>query len=316
VIPQAPRLGVHLPLGGGLLRAAERAGEIRADAVQVFVDNPTAWKRRAADPAGLPAFAARLAELDIRPVAIHASYLVNLAGSDPAFRAGSIDVLASDLRAAPGYGARYVNVHTGSHRDTSVEEGIELIADGVARVLAAVDGQADGAMIVLENAAGGGWTVGVTVEEMARIADAAGGRGVATARLGFCLDTAHAWGAGYGLDDPDAIDALLGRFDELVGLERLAMVHLNDSKAERGSHHDLHEHVGAGRIGERGLRHLLGHPALRAVPFILETPGMAEGYDAINLRRARAILAGEPLEALPIEAFHVSSGRNRTAAPD
>lgn len=319
MLPQrltTPRIGVHLPLGGGLLRAAERAGVIGARTVQVFADNPTAWRRRATPPAHLAAFRSRLDELDVRPVAIHASYLVNLAGPDAAFRASSIAVLASDLRAAPGYGASFVNVHTGSHRDTSVAAGIEKVADGVAGVLGAVDGEADGAMLVLENAAGGGWSVGVTVEETAAIAEAAAARGVPDNRLGFCLDTAHAWGAGERLDDPDAIDALLERFDRLVGLRRLVMVHLNDSRSEIGTRQDRHEHIGSGRIGVRGLQHLLAHPRLRHAPFILETPGMAEGYDAINLRRAEAVLAGEPLEPLPPEAFDLSSGRNRTAAPD
>jgi len=311
-----PRLGVHLPLGNGLLRAAKRAGEIGADTVQVFVDNPAAWKRRAAPPKRLPEFRERLAELGIRPTTVHGSYLVNLAGPDPAFREASIEVLASDLRAAPGYGARIVNIHTGSHRDTSVARGIELIADGIARALDTAGDEAAGTQVALENAAGGGWTVGVTMDELARIADAAATRGVPDARLGFCLDTAHAWGAGVPLDQPEGVDAWLAEFDAKVGRSRLAMVHLNDSRSERGERQDRHEHIGGGRIGEPGLRHILGHEALRDLPVILETPGMDEGYDAINLARCRALLAGERLEPLPAAAFEVSSGGHRSAAPD
>lgn len=314
MIPSGPRLGVHLPLGGGLLRAAERAGQIGAQAIQVFADNPSAWQRRAEPPTHLPEFRARLEALDIRPVAIHASYLVNLAGPDPAFRASSIQVLESDLRAAPDYGARFVNVHTGSHRDTTVEEGIARIADGVAQVLREVNGAAEGATLVLENAAGGGWSLGATVEETAEIANAAAALGVAPARLGFCLDTAHAWGAGERMDEAAGVDALLDRFDRLIGLERLVMVHLNDSRSECGSRQDRHEHIGAGRIGIAGLHHLMSHPAMRGIPMLLETP-MDDGYDAINLRRAEAVLAGIPLDPLPLEAFELSSGRNRTAAP-
>jgi deoxyribonuclease-4 len=169
---------------------------------------------------------------------------------------------------------------------------------------------------VLENAAGGGWSVGVTIDEMASIADAIAARGVSEQRVGFCLDTAHLWGAGIRLDDPPVIDELLDRFDHVVGIRRLVMVHLNDSRSELGSRQDRHEHIGAGRIGPRGLGHFVAHPLLREIPFILETPGMDEGYDAINLRRVDALLAGEPLETLPPEAFEVSSSRNRTAAPD
>jgi deoxyribonuclease IV len=306
----APRVGIHLPLPFGLRRAADRAGEIGARTVQVFVDNPTAWSRRKSPPRGLPEFRARLAELDIAPIAVHASYLVNLAGPDPTFRDASLDVLAADMATAREYGASIVNVHTGSHRDTSIEAGIERIAAGVAEVLrrsrevAAPEGPDP--VLALENAAGSGWALGTTIEELAQIAERAAAMGVPEERLGFCLDAAHAWGAGVAMDDPDAIDAWLAAFDRDLGLPRLAMVHLNDSRSERGSRTDRHEHVGAGRIGARGLGHLLTHPRLRAVPFVLETPGMDEGYDAINLERCRALIAGAPLDALPPAAFQLS----------
>ena len=288
----------------------------------MFVDNPTAWKRRTAPPRGLDAFRARLDELDVRPVAVHASYLVNLAGPDPRFRADSIAVLASDMAAAAGYGARIVNVHTGSHRETSVEAGVERVASAVSEVLrrsrrerrsgdAASD---DEPVLTLENAAGGGFSVGATIEELVRIAERAAALGVAERRLGFCLDVAHAWGAGVAMDDPDAIDAWLEAFDRELGRDRLVMLHLNDSRSERGSRTDRHEHIGAGRIGARGLAHLLGHPRLRDVPFVLETPGMDEGYDRTNLERCRLLLAGEPLPTLPEAAFRLSR-RAAASAP-
>jgi deoxyribonuclease-4 len=312
--PDAPRVGIHLPLPFGLRRAAERAGEIGARTVQVFVDNPTAWTRRKAPPRGLVEFRARLVELDIAPVAVHASYLANLAGPDPTFREASLDVLAADMAAAREYGASIVNVHTGSHRDTSVEAGIERIAAGVLDVLGRGRGSTPSGetepLLVLENAAGGGWAIGTTIEELAAIADRAAAMGVSERRLGFSLDVAHAWGAGVAMDDPDSIDAWLDTFDRELGLERLAMVHFNDSRSERGSRTDRHEHIGAGRIGARGLRHLLTHPRLHSVPFILETPGMDEGYDAINLERARRLIADAPLDPLPPAAFQLS----RTAA--
>jgi len=332
VLSPVPRLGVHLALGGGLRKAAERAGAIGATAVQVFADNPTAWRRRAAPPTHLDTFRTRLAELDIDPVAIHASYLVNLAGPDPRFREDSIAVLASELSAARRFGARFVNVHTGSHRDTSIAEGMARVADGVVAALARSDEAAAGErpsdesspgearvadppVLVLENASGGGWSIGTTVEELAEIAEAAAARGVPESRLAFCLDTAHAWGAGYGIDDPGAIDSLIATIDRELGLERLPLIHLNDSRSERGSRRDWHEHIGGGRIGELGLGHVVRHEALRRAAFILETPGMLEGYDAINLSRVRALFAGERLEPLPPEAFQLPPGRTRKAAP-
>ncbi len=315
---------MHLALGKGLRRAAERAGEIGARTVQVFVDNPTAWKRRSAPPKHLDAFRERLIELDVRPVAVHASYLVNLAGPDSVFRERSIEVLASDMAVAGGYGASLVNVHTGSHRDTSVSEGIQRVAEAVAAVLArhAASGEAGASgqrsdaapIVVLENAAGGGDSIGTTIEEHARIAERAAALGVPEGRLAFCLDVAHAWGAGIGMDDPDEIDAWLAEFDREIGLRRLAMIHLNDSRSERGSRTDRHEHLGAGRIDARGFRHLLTHPLLQGLPFVMETPGMDEGYDLVNLDRARALLAGETLAPLPPEAFRFKR-RSAASAP-
>jgi deoxyribonuclease-4 len=117
------------------------------------------------------------------------------------------------------------------------------------------------------------------------------------------------------MDDPASIDRFLETFDRELGLGRLVMVHLNDSRSERGSRTDRHEHLGGGRIGERGLGHLLRHAAVRHAPFILETPGMDLGYDAVNLQRARALLAGEALEPLPPEAFQLPARRSRGAAP-
>ena len=311
-----------------MITAVDRAIEIGASAMQVFSDNPTAWKRRALPPMELPEFRARLGAADIAPVAIHASYLVNLAGPDPDFFERSVGLLIAELHGAPSFGARFVNVHIGSHRGEGVRAGIERVADGVARTFAAVDALPPldppllGAppvldtppMLVLENSAGGGWGVGVDLDELAGIADAIDRRGVAEDRVGFCLDTAHAWGAGIDLASPDAIDAFLEQFDARIGGRRLVLVHLNDSKVDLGSRLDRHEHLGAGRIGPVGLGHLLRHPSLRHATYLLETPGMDQGYDAVNLARARALAAGEPLEPLPPEAFElVGSARARTA---
>jgi len=292
-----------------MVKAVERAHEIGADALQVFADNPTAWRRRQASPAEGPAFRARLAELDIHPVAIHASYLVNLAGPEEDFFGRSVGVLASELRAAPGYVARFVNVHIGSHRGTGIAAGTARLADGLALVLAEVDDTADAAMVVLENSSGSGFGLGTSGDELADIAAAIAARGVRRERVGFCLDTAHAWAAGIDVSEPGAIDAFLADFDARIGLDRLVMVHFNDSKSERGSRLDRHEHLGAGMIGVTGLRHVLLHAALPHAAYFLETPGMDEGYDAINIARAHDIAACRPLADLPPEALEVRSDR-------
>ena len=313
MLPDGRRLGAHLPLAGGMVQAVERAHEIGADALQIWTDNPTAWRRRREPPTELAAFRDRLIDHDIRPVAIHAAYLVNLAGPEPGTFARSVELLAHELRGAPTFRARFVNVHIGSHRGTSPDAGVQRLADGVAQVLAEVDEGPDGAILALENSVGGGWGIGTTVDELAAIADAIAARGVDRSRVGFCLDTAHAWGAGIDIGDPATVDRFLAAFDERIGLDRLVMVHLNDSRADLGSRVDRHEHLGAGRIGRAGLAHLFRHPSLAHATYYLETPGMDAGYDAVNMDRARALFAGEPLAELPAEAFELRSSRARTA---
>ena len=322
MLPSRRRIGVHLPLGVGMVKAADRAVEIGATTIQVFTDNPTSWRRRPTLPEELPAFRERLVAADITPVAIHAPYLVNLAGPEAAFHEQSVAVLANELRVGRAYGASFVNVHIGSHRGDGVDAGLGRLTAGIVAALARADedGADDAAAgdiaIVLENGSGGGFGMGTTIEELAEIERAARAAGVPPARLGFCLDAAHLWGAGYPIDTAAGVDEVLASFDGQIGLDRLVMVHLNDSRSGRGSRADRHEHVGAGRIGGEGLGRLLAHPKLAHVAYILETPGMDEGYDAINLARARALAAGAPLDELPAAAFQLRSSRGRSAPPD
>jgi deoxyribonuclease IV len=324
MLPAERPIGAHLPLATGMVRAADRASEIGASALQVFADNPAAWKRRDEPASELPAFRERLASLGIQSVAIHASYLINLAGPDSAFREKSVGALAAELAAAPRFGAQVVNAHIGSHRGAGLDAGIGWLADGIVEAferareqrgaqeelgaqeqLGALEGgfetgaSASMPVLALENAAGGGWTIGSTIQELAQIGDALGQRGVAPGSVGFCLDTAHLWSAGHPIDRPDTFDRLLDAFERELGLERLVLIHLNDSKSEFGSRSDRHEHLGLGEIGVEGLGHIVRHPSLAHVPYVVETPDMDLGFDAINVARARALLAGEALGPLP-----------------
>lgn len=321
------RIGAHLALGRGMLKAAERAREIGATSIQVFADNPTAWHRRTEPPTALPAFRARLTALDVAPLATHAAYLINLAGPEADFWQRSVAVLAAELRMARHYGASFVNMHVGSHRGAGFEAGRRRLAEGVGAAFAASAASASDApappdspepWLVLENAAGSGDGMGTTVSELAAIFEALEQVGAPMARIGVCLDTAHLWAAGHEISRPDVLDDLLDDVDRRLGPGRLAMIHLNDSKARLGSRHDRHEHIGAGAIGEEGLRHLLTHPRLATVPCFLETPGMDEGYDLVNMDRVRSLIAGEPLPTLPAEAFKLRGSRARIgpAEPD
>jgi deoxyribonuclease-4 len=316
MLPNGRRLGAHLPLGSGMVNAADRAAEIGASALQVFCDNPTSWRRRPTLPRELPAFRDRLSAQGIAPLAIHAPYVVNLASPEDDVFDRSVDVLVNELRVAQAYGAAFVNVHIGSHRGSGLEAGIARLAHGIAAVERLVAGTTPDAMLVLENGSGAGLAVGSTVEELAAIDRALTAAGLARERLGFCIDTAHAWGAGYPIDTAAGVDDLVARLDGELGLDRVAMVHLNDSRSAMGSRMDRHEHIGAGRIGEAGLRRVVTHPALEQLVYILETPGMEDGWDAVNLQRVAALVEGRSLAPLPASAFTTSSARGRSAPAD
>jgi len=316
MLPNGRRLGAHLPLGRGLVRAADRAAVIGASALQVFSDNPTSWRRRGRLPEELPAFLARLAHHGIAPLTIHAPYLVNLASPDALVRDRSVDLLANELRVAAAYRATIVNVHAGSHRGDGPDAGTDRLADGFRRVFDLVGEDGAGVALVLENGAGGGFGLGSTIEELVAIDRALTRAGVPADRTGFCLDTAHLWGAGYRIDTAAGVDDVIVSFDGLLGIGRLRLMHLNDSRSEAGSRADRHEHLGAGRIGPDGLGRVLTHPALHRVPYILETPGMEDGWDEVNVRRAYDLAAGRPLPDLPAEAFATRSARGRSAPPD
>jgi len=301
-------------MGGGLLKVAERAGEIGASALQIFSDNPTAWRRRPEPPPEAPAFRQRLAELDIGPLAIHAAYLVNLAGPDEILFDRSVEVLRHELVHAPAFGARFINVHAGSHRGAGVEAGVARLVDGLSRALAEAPDGPGAPLVAVENSSGGGDSIGVNVEQLAAVLELATAHGL-DGRIGFCLDTAHLWGAGYDISDPAVIDGVLAEFDRLLGLDRLWMIHLNDTSSGLGSRHDRHEHLGEGWIGPLGMAHLLRHPALDHVAFYLETPGMEEGFDAINMARVGDLVAGRPLTSGPLPRPGTGPGPTPQAGP-
>ena len=289
---------MHLGVLKGLVRAARRARQIGARALQIFSDNPTAWRRRPEPPLAAPEFIDYASREGLRTVAIHASYLINLAGTAEPFASQSRAGLIVEMQRAPSYGATLVNTHIGSHKGVGADTGLRRIVDNVRAVLAE---SPPGVRLVLENSSGGGDLLGSRIEELASILS---GVGDAADQLAFCLDTAHLWGAGYDISTAEGAAAVVDRFDELVGLDRLALVHLNDSRSLLGSRADRHEHVGAGQIGPLGLRALLRDPRLAATTFIMETPGGDEGWDAVNMRRAWLMWGGATeLPLLPPKAF-------------
>jgi deoxyribonuclease-4 len=308
--PAAPADGIHLGVTAGLVKTARRARAIGATALQIFSDNPTAWRRRAEPPKDAAAFIEYCGREGIGPVVIHASYLINLAGTAEPFATQSLEGLIHEIERAPSWGASMVNTHIGSHRGTGHQQGLQRIGDNVSRVLEATP---RGVRLALENSAGGGDNLGSTIEQLADILERVRTR---YAQLVFCLDAAHLWGAGYDISTGEGATDVIDRFDELIGLDRLALVHLNDSRSLLGSRTDRHEHLGAGSIGPEGLSALLRDTRLSATTFIMETPGVEEGYDAVNMRRARMLYAGElQLPTLPPKAFKLNRRAVRGQPP-
>ena len=255
-------------------------------------------------------------EHDIGPVAIHAAYLVNLAGPDDGLLRALGRGPDHDLRGAPGLrGELRQRPHRVAPRRGRRGGDRSGSPTASPRVSPRRTADPDGAVLVLENSAGGGFGIGTTVEELADIAEAIAARGVADDRVGFCLDTAHAWGAGYRLSDPDATDdAPRRRSMPGSGSAGCAMVHLNDSKSELGSHIDRHEHVGAGQIGEAGMAHLLRHPLLATPPTTSRRPAWTRATTRSTSPVRVALAAGRPLEPLPPGAMTLRGSRARSAA--
>lgn len=276
------RFGAHVATGGALAAAPGRARALGADCVQVFVGNPRAWRTAPVTAEAAEAFRKACAETGVEAF-VHCMYLVNYGTADDALRDRSVAALEHTMRVADELGVTGVVTHLGSHKGSGFDAGLDRLVDALAAGLAA----SEHTLLLPENSAGSGDTVGASVTELAAIADRLG----APDRLGVCLDTAHLLAAGYEIRTRPGLDALFGEFDATIGLDRLRLVHLNDSKTGLGSRVDRHENIGDGHIGTAGFTEFVNHPAVAGVPGVLEVPGLAgEGPDAANLDRLRAML--------------------------
>jgi deoxyribonuclease IV len=285
--------GAQVRQAGGLPAALRRAEAIGAEVMQVFAQSPRQWRYPEANADRATLFAQRWpASPTVRAVVCHAPYLINLGAADPVLYERSCDCLAQNLRAAGAMGARGLVVHLGSHLGAGLDARLPAIAVGIRRALDASD-----CALLLENTAGAGGTIGRSFEELARVIDRSGG----DVRLGICLDTQHAWAAGMTFGTPLEADAVVDEIKRTVGLDRLACLHVNDSKVARGAGVDRHENVGRGMIGKEGFRALLGHPGLQGLPAVLEVPGTDNGGpDAHELAAVRRLWAqGLRLRAAP-----------------
>ncbi len=294
-------LGAHMSVSGGLHKAVERIRAVNGTALQVFTRNQRQWNPAPLSEEEIREFARARAQWGDYPVAAHDSYLINLANPDPDKAQKSAATFTAELERCAGLDIPLLVTHPGSHLGAGVDVGIERYAANLDKALEKAGER--GPTVLLETTAGQGTNLGSTFEELAAIMAASRH----AERLGVCLDTCHAFAAGYELRTPDGLDRTMDLLDRTVGLDRLKLVHLNDSKGDLGSHLDRHEHIGLGALGTEAFRLLLrfleADPDLRSVPLVLETPkdgtnkdGLA--YDRRNLALLRR-LAGRstPLPA-------------------
>lgn len=293
-----PRLGVHVSVAGGLALAVPRALALGCEAFQIFARNPNRWRSRPLDPAEVRRFRERVAAARIAPVVSHASYLVNLAAATDPLRRASIDALLDELDRAEALGLDGVVLHPGTAVPGEPEKhALDRLARAIREAFAARRRQR--VRLILEHTAGQGSSLGSTFEQIAGVLARLDG----SPRLGVCLDTCHLLAAGYDIASPRGYRETFASFASVIGLERLLVFHVNDSKRPCGSRVDRHAHIGEGHVGLAAFQRLLRDRRFAGLPMLLETEKLPQTrptsvepdpLDAMNLARLRALLARRP----------------------
>lgn len=272
------RIGAHASIAGGVANAVDRQLEEGGNCGQIFSHSPQVWQSPSIDPDDATAFREATTAADIGPWLIHTSYLVNLCTPKDDLREKSIASMQEEVDAASALGLPYVNVHLGAHTGAGETQGLANAVDA----LDAVDVPED-VTILIESDAGSGTKLGGAFEHLATVLDES------THDLGMCLDTAHAFAAGYDISTAAGVDATVAALASTVGLDRLAAIHLNDSKHACGTNKDEHAHIGEGEIGEAGMQAVINHPELATVPMVLETPTEDGRSFAWNIQKVRSL---------------------------
>ncbi len=276
------RVGVHASIAGSIDQAAEKAHELGCTAFQIFSTNPRLWKSREPTGEEIAAMARLRRQYDLYPLVIHVNYLVNLASPEPSLRNRSLEAFQGEVRRAAVLGAEYLVLHPGSYRNSSPEQGIRTLTNSLREAWS--EAPPDGVTLLVENTCGQGNVLGGTFAEVHDILALLDG-----IPADCCIDTAHCFAAGMDLASPEGLEAMVASLRETIGLDRVKLIHANDSRAPLGSHRDRHEHIGRGGIGRESFRRMVNHPALRDKVFILETPLEQPGDDRRNLRALRSL---------------------------
>jgi len=276
-------LGAHVSAAGGVDKAVGRAADIGAEAIQLFASSPRGWRFRPIPDEKAESYKEKAASEGIGSTFLHGSYLVNIGGK-PDLVVKSIDSLINHMNAAGQLGAKGVIFHSGSHKGVGFDAVFDQSINALTQVLDSTD---DEVQLIIENCAGMGAQIGASFAELGRMIKA-----VDSPRLTICLDTEHAFAAGYNIADPEGLENAMAEFDAEIGLDKLVVVHANDAKVEFGSGIDRHENIGEGYIGIEGFETIMAHAAFADVPFLLEVPGTdRKGPDKPNLDRLKEIRA-------------------------
>ncbi len=280
------KLGAHMSIASGVSYALRRAASVGSNAVQVFTKNNRQWQGPPISQADIERWQSEISIHQIHAAVSHASYLINLASPQDPLWEKSIAAHQDELERAHAYAIPHVVLHPGAHTGSGIDAGIARVAAALNRIHAATP-ECNDTMTLLELMAGQGSTLGSSIAELRRIIDLVDER----SRVGICVDTCHAFAAGYDLRTYEGYNAMLDELDRELGLEVLKCWHFNDSKGGLGSRLDRHTHIGEGEIGEEGFRFVLNDPRWIGVPMLLETPKEDDlKEDLMNLQRLCALV--------------------------
>lgn len=263
------KIGAHVSAAGGIFNAPANAAKIKCETFQVFSRSPQGGPAPKLTPDILGQFTAEMKKYKFTDFTIHTPYYINFASTTPRIRYGSISIVRDELERGNLLGAKYVVTHLGSTKDAGPEVGFHKTWRSIQRIL---DGYKGTTQLLLEGSAGAGDQVGGTFEQLGALLKNIESEAKYKNNVNICLDSCHVFAAGYDLRTAADVNATLKKFDQLVGLKRLKLIHGNDSKFSLGDHRDRHEHIGEGDIGLAGFTALMQHPKLRHIDIIIETP--------------------------------------------
>ncbi len=278
------RVGIHISISGGFTKAVKRLLELGCNSCQMFSRSPRGGKARDLKEDEVTTFRELCSINDINPVVVHIPYVLNLATPDPDMHRYAAQMVREDLERADALGAAYLVLHMGSHKGEGTEKGLRQVSGALTTAL---EGYCGNTVLLLENTSGAGSEVGYLFEHLAAVLQM-----LESDNAGICFDTCHGFAAGYDLSTYERVNGTVDKFDSIIGIDKLKLIHANDAMFPLGSAKDRHADIGAGHIGEEGFRAILNHTLLKDKPFILETPAAGDADWKRNIEALKALLEG------------------------